>query len=149
MKSKKLKKDMGDHKVVGLDTGVFIRHFKGGEQSELSATVLGEIQRGACRGVLSSISLTELMVRPLQAGDDDLADLYRVLIHEMPNLETVSVGPGIASRAAEIRATENTGPTESLLLAAALESGATAFITSDAGLAQVKGMKVMVLDEYQ
>jgi predicted nucleic acid-binding protein len=149
VKSKKLKKDIDDHKVVGLDTGVFIRHFQGGEQSELSATVLGEIQRGACRGVFSSISLTELMVRPLQAGDKDLADLYRVLIHEMPNLETVSVGPGIASRAAEIRAAENTGPTESLLMAAALESGATAFVTSDAGLKQVKGIKVMVLDEYE
>jgi predicted nucleic acid-binding protein len=148
VKTKRLKKDIDDHKIVGLDTGVFIRHFQGGEQAELTSVVLGEIQKGNAKGVLSSISFAELMVRPLQAGEDDLADLYRVLIHEMPNLETVSVDPNIASRAAEIRAAYNTGPTESLLLATALESGATGFVTSDPGLKQINGIKVMVLDEY-
>jgi predicted nucleic acid-binding protein len=139
---------MAEHKVVGVDTGVFVRHFQGDGFAELTSVVLNEVQGGSCNGVVSSISLTELMVLPLQAGEDDLADLYRVLIHEMPNLETVSVDPRIASRAAEIRAEYMTGPTESLLLATAIESGATAFVTSDPGLKQVKGIKVMVLDEY-
>jgi predicted nucleic acid-binding protein len=148
MKTKRLKKDLADHKIVGVDTGVFIRHFQGDGLAELTTVVLREIQDGNCAAVVSSISLTELMVRPLQAGEDDLADLYRVLLHEMPNLEIVSVDPDIASRAAEIRAAHKTGPTESLLLATAFASGATAFITSDPGLKQVKGIKVMVLDEY-
>ncbi|HEY5501803.1 MAG TPA: PIN domain-containing protein [Candidatus Anoxymicrobiaceae bacterium] len=148
MKPKRLRKDLNEHKVIGVDTGVFIQHFQGGEDSELTSVVLGEIQGDSVKGIVSSISLTELMVRPLEAGDDDLADLYRVLIHEMPNLETVSVDPRIASRAAEIRATSKMGPTESLLLATAQESGATAFVTSDPGLKQAKGIKVMVLNEY-
>jgi len=148
MKPKRLRKDLNEHKVIGVDTGIFIRHFQGGEDSELTSVVLGEIQADSVKGIVSSISLTELMVRPLEEGDDDLADLYRVLIHEMPNLETVSVDPRIASRAAEIRATSKMGPTESLLLATAQESGATAFVTSDPGLKQAKGIKVMVLNEY-
>ena len=148
MKSKKLRKDLSEHKVIGVDTGVFIKHFQGGEDSELTSVVLGEIQGGEVRGIVSSISLAELMVRPLEAGEDDLADLYRVLIQEMPNLETVSVDPRIASRAAEIRAASKTGPNESLLLATAQESGATGFVTSDPGLKQAKGIKVMVLNEY-
>jgi len=148
MKSKKLRKDLSEHKVIGVDTGVFIKHFQGGEDSELTSVVLGEIQGGEVRGIVSSISLAELMVRPLEAGEDDLADLYRVLIQEMPNLETVSVDPRIASRAAEIRAASKTGPNESLLLATAQESGATGFVTSDPGLKKAKGIKVMVLDEY-
>ncbi|MHB8895860.1 MAG: type II toxin-antitoxin system VapC family toxin [Candidatus Geothermincolia bacterium] len=148
MKTKRLKKDLAEHKTIGVDTGVFIRHFQGNGLADLTSVVLGEIQSGSCKGIISSISLTELMVRPLLAGEDDLADLYRVLMHEMPNLETVSVDPRIASKAAEIRAACMTGPTESLLLATAIESGATAFVTSDPGLRQVKGIKVMVLDEY-
>ena len=148
MKTKRLKRDVAEHKRVGVDTGVFIHHFQGDGLAELTSVVLNEIQGGSCKGIVSSISLAELMVRPLQAGEDDLADLYRVLIHEMPNLETVSVDPRIASSAAEIRAAHNTGPTDSLLLATARESGATAFITSDPRLKQVKGIKVMVLDEY-
>ena len=149
MKPKRLRKDLSEHKVIGVDTGIFIKHFQGGEDSELTSVVLGEIQGGSARGIVSSISLAELMVRPLEAGQDDLADLYRVLIHEMPNLETVSVDPRIASRAAEIRASGKMGPNESLLLATAQESGATAFVTSDPGLKQAKGIKVMVLDEYR
>jgi len=148
VKTKRLRKDLNEHKVIGVDTGIFIKHFQGGDDSELTSVVLGEIQGGSARGIVSSISLSELMVRPLEAGEDDLADLYRVLIHEMPNLETVSVDPRIASRAAEIRATSKMGPTESLLLATAQESGATAFVTSDPGLKQAKGIKVMVLNEY-
>ena len=148
MKTKRLRKDLNEHKVIGVDTGILIKHFQGGEDSELTSVVLGEIQGGSTRGIVSSISLAELMVRPLEAGEDDLADLYRVLIHEMPNLETISVDPRIASRAAEIRAASKMGPNESLLLATAQESGATAFVTSDPGLKQAKGIKVMVLDEY-
>jgi hypothetical protein len=91
VKTKRLKKDMAEHKAVGVDTGVFVRHFQGNGLADLTSVVLNEIQCGSCQGIVSSISLTELMVRPLQAGEDDLADLYRVLIHEMPNLETVSV----------------------------------------------------------
>ncbi len=148
MRVKKLKKDLAEHSVIGIDTGVFIRHFQGGDPSELTSTVLREVQDGSTAGIVSSISLGELMVKPLQAGEDDLADLYRVLIHEMPNLHTVSVDPQIASRAAEIRASQKVGATNSLVLATAIRSGATAFVTSERGLGQVNGMKVMVLDEY-
>src|SRR5674536_352256 len=98
MKPKRLRKDLNEHKVIGVDTGVFIQHFQGGEDSELTSVVLGEIQGDSVKGIVSSISLTELMVRPLEARDDELADLYRVLIHEMPNLATVSVDPRLASR---------------------------------------------------
>jgi predicted nucleic acid-binding protein len=149
VKTKRLRKDLNEHKVIGVDTGIFIKHFQGGDDSELTSVVLGEIQGGSARGIVSSISLSELMVRPLEAGEDDLADLYRVLIHEMPNLETVSVDPRIASRAAEIRAASKMRSNESLLLATAQESGATAFVTSDPGLKKATGIKVMVLDEYR
>jgi predicted nucleic acid-binding protein len=149
VKTKRLRKDLNEHKVIGVDTGIFIKHFQGGDDSELTSVVLDEIQGGSARGIVSSISLSELMVRPLEAGEDDLADLYRVLIHEMPNLETVSVDPRIASRAAEIRAASKMRSNESLLLATAQESGATAFVTSDPGLKKATGIKVMVLDEYR
>lgn len=149
MKTKKLRKDMGEHKIVSIDTGVFIAHFRGGEESELTQVVLSEIQKGTCAGVLSSICLTELMVRPLEAREAELADLYRVLLHEMPNLELVSIGPKIASKAAEIRASQKSGTAESLLLATAIVAGATAFITTEDDFKQARGIKVMVLDDYR
>ena len=147
-KGKRLKKDLAEHKIIGLDTGVFIQHFAGDKYAELTTLVLERVQDGHCKGVVSTISLAEVLVKPLQMGLDSLADLYRVVFHEMPNLETVSVDQEVASRAAALRAKYGLGPADSLVLATALEAGATAFITTRPELKEVKGMQVMVVDEY-
>jgi hypothetical protein len=53
MKPKRLRKDLNEHKVIGVDTGVFIQHFQGGEDSELTSVVLGEIQGDSVKGIVS------------------------------------------------------------------------------------------------
>ncbi|MBU1671955.1 MAG: type II toxin-antitoxin system VapC family toxin [Actinobacteria bacterium] len=147
-KVKRLKKDLGDHKVVGLDTGVFIHHFGGDELSELTSVVLGQVQDGHVRGTVSTVTLAEVMARPLELGLESLADLYRVLFHEMPNLELVAMDPAVAARAAGIRSMGKLEMASSILLASAAEAGASAFVTDDPELTGFNGMKVMVLDEY-
>jgi predicted nucleic acid-binding protein len=147
-KGKRLKKDLSDHKIVGLDTGVFIQHFEGEEYSELTTVVLERVQDGHCKGVVSTVSLAEVLVKPLQMGLEGLADLYRVVFHEMPNLQMVPVDQEVASRAASLRVAYGLGPADSLVLATALEAGSTAFVTTRPELKEVKGLQVMVLDEY-
>jgi len=147
-KGKRLKKELAEHKIVGLDTAVFTHHFEGDQYSELTTLVLERVQDGQCRGVVSTISLAEVLVRPLQMGLESLADLYRVVFHEMPNLEMVPVDQDVASRAASLRVANGLGPADSLVLAAALEAGATAFVTTRPGLNEVKGLQVILLDEY-
>lgn len=147
-KGKRLKKDLAEHKVVGLDTGVFIHHFEGGEYSELTTVVLERVQDGGCKGVVSAVSLAEILVKPLQLGQDGLADLYRVVFHEMPNLQTVPVDQDVASRAAALRAAGGFGPADSIVLASAIEAGATAFVTTRHELKEATGLRIMVLSEY-
>jgi predicted nucleic acid-binding protein len=147
-KGKRLKKELSEHKIVGLDTDVFVRHFEGDEDSELTTLVLERVQDGHCRGVVSTVSLAEVLVRPLQMGLESLADLYRVVFHEMPNLEMVPVDQEVASRAAALRAACGFGPADSLVLATAIEAGATAFVTTRPELKDVKGLQVIVLEEY-
>jgi predicted nucleic acid-binding protein len=147
-KGKRLKKDLTEHNVVGLDTGVFIHHFEGGEYSELTTIVLERVQDGGCKGVVSAVSLAEVLVKPLQLGLESLADLYRVVFHEMPNLQTVPVDQDVASRAASLRAVNGLGPADSIVMATAIEAGATAFVTTRQELKVVKGLRIMVLSEY-
>jgi predicted nucleic acid-binding protein len=147
-KVKKLKKELADNKVVGLDTSVFIHHFEGDELSELTSVILEEVQDGHVRGAVSAVTLAEVLARPLELGLESLADLYRVVFHEMPNLEMVAMDPAVASRAAEIRSAHKLEFATSMLLASAVEAGATAFVTDDPELKGFKEMKVMVLDEY-
>jgi predicted nucleic acid-binding protein len=148
VKGKRLKKELSEHKTVGLDTAVFTHHFEGDEYSELTTQVLERVQDGQCRGVVSTISLAEVLVKPLQMGLESLADLYRVVFHEMPNLEIVPVDQEVASRAASLRVAHGLGPADSLVLATALEAGATAFITTRPEQKEVKGLQVLVLDDY-
>lgn len=147
-KDKRLKKDLADHKLVGIDTSVFIHHFEGDEYSELTTMLLERVQDGHCTGVVSTVSMAEVLVKPLEMGIESLADLYRLLFHEMPHLETVALDRDVASKAAALRAEHGFGLADSVLLASALEAGATAFVTDREGLEAVKGLQVLQLKEY-
>jgi len=147
-REKRLKKDLGEHKRVGLDTSVFINHFEGGEYSELTTVILERVQDGHLTGCVSTLSLAEVLVKPLERGLDGLADLYRVVFHEMPNLEMVPVDKEVASRAASLRASHGFGMGDSIVLACALQAGTSAFITDKNIKAEVKGLKVLALEDY-
>ena len=148
VKGKGLKKDLADHKKVGIDTSVFIHHFEGGELSELTTVLLERVQDGHCTGVVSTVSLAEVLVKPVQMGLESLAELYRLLFYEMPHLETVAPGRRVASRAAALRAEHGFGLADCMVLAGALEAGATAFVTDRSELKPVKGLQVLLLNEY-
>ena len=143
-----MKKDLAEHKKVGIDTSVFIHHFEGEEYSELTTMLLDRVQDGHCTGVVSTLSMAEVLVKPLELGIEGLADLYRLLFHEMPHLETVALDREVASKAAALKAEHGFGLADAVLLASALEAGATAFVTDREGLEAVKGLQVLQLKEY-
>ncbi len=147
-KGKRLKKDLSEHKRVGIDTSVFIHHFEGGELSELTTVLLERVQDGHCTGVVSTVTLAEVMVKPIRMGLDSLADLYRLIFYEMPHLETVAMGRSVAARAASLRAEHGLRLADGVVLASALEAGATALVTDREVFDAVKGLQVIQLKEY-
>jgi predicted nucleic acid-binding protein len=147
-KDKRVKKELADHKKVALDTSVFIHHFEGAEKSDLTSQVLQRVQDGQCTGIVSTITLAEVLIRPMERGLDSLVDLYRMFFHEMPNLQMVAVDMEVASRAAILRAEQGLKMADCIVLATALEAGATALVTVKPGPGTVEGLQVMTLDEY-
>ncbi|MBU4193713.1 MAG: PIN domain-containing protein [Actinobacteria bacterium] len=136
------------HRVIGLDTSVFIYQFEGKRYPELTGAVFEAIERGHCRAVVSVISLMEVLVMPLRKGDARLASMYRSVFESMPNLLMVNVTPVIAQKAAGIRAEFNLSTPDSILLATTIDNGSGLFITNEPRLKRVETIEVAVLDEY-
>ena len=91
--------------------------------------------------------LTEVMVKPLQSGNHELAEEYRDILLNNDAYTLVPVTLPIAESAAELRARYNLRTPDALHVAAAISSGCDAFLTNDAGLKRVQELPILVLDE--
>ena len=60
----------------------------------------------------------------------------------------LTVDASLARRSVVLRAQYNIRVPDALQIAAAVESGATAFVTNDQSLAKIEEMQVMLLDHY-
>jgi predicted nucleic acid-binding protein len=97
----------------------------------------------------SVITLTETLMKPIQAEDQPLIDTYRELLTETDYIQLISVTPDLAEKAAHLRARYNLRTPDALHITAALESGCDVFLTNDLGLRRVAELRVLVLDELE
>ncbi len=96
--------------------------------------------------VTSMISLVETLVHPLRTDDAILAKQYRALLLTTDGLTTLPITPAIADYAAQLRASFAVRTPDAIQLAAAVQAGATVFLTNDARLQRVSTLTVIVLD---
>ena len=65
------------HAVVAIDTSILIYHLENHpEYIAYTTQILKTIQSGACRGIVSDITLLELLVLPLRQERQDVVDEY-------------------------------------------------------------------------
>ncbi len=134
--------------TVGLDTGPLIYYI------EENATFLAKIkpffeaaERNEFRIVTSFVTLIEVLVHPLREGRPELAQEYRSILLQTPALTAIPLDEGIAEEAAGLRARHNLRTPDAIQLATAIRSGASWFLTSDAGLANLSEISVLVLKQ--
>jgi predicted nucleic acid-binding protein len=136
------------HVVVGLDTALFIYHLQGTREFvAASRAVLRAIHSGAIRGVTSVVTVMEVTVLPLRLQQTDAAMQYESAVLEFPNLYVADITLDIARKAAALRATYRIATADALQLAAAIEHGATAFITNDRLLRRVNDIDIVLLGD--
>lgn len=137
------------HQHVGIDTPVFIYHLDAAARyASLTRAIFSALSSGSFQGVTSTLTLMEMVVKPLQLGREDVADEYEVLLATYPNLTLAELDRATMRRAAEIRATYRLSPPDALQVAACQVRGATAFLTNDSGLRRVQSIKVLLLDDF-
>ena len=138
------------HKIIALDTSLFIYHFEANQAyQELTTLILNRIQSGKCRGFASELTLHELLVRPLKLGLPDIADEYEVLLDNFPHLLLFPVSREVLIKAAELRATYGFRTPDAIIIATAFVNHATLLVTNDREWQRVKEIAVACLDDFR
>src|SRR5262249_47820118 len=107
------------------------------------------IDRGEISAVTSIVSLLEVLVYPIRNGSIDLAHQYRDILFNTKGLTTVLLSQEIAEEAARLRAFHNIRTPDSIQMATAIKASASFFLTNDARLPSLPGMRMVMLDEVR
>lgn len=136
--------------IVGLDTAVFIYHFEANPTYlSLTRELLSGIEVGARKGLTSTITLMEIIVKPYTLGRTDVARKYEAMLVNFPNLDIVDLDRDVIRQAARLRAAYRVRPPNALQVGACLHEGAEAFVTNDKSLVRMQDrLKVIVLDDF-
>lgn len=111
--------------------------------------VVTAFQEGNLTAYSSVITLTEVLPKPIESGDEKLARKFADFLKHGKHLTMIEISEGIAEAAGKLRGRYPVLKTaDALQIAAALEIGSEAFLTNDMKLKQIKELTVMVLKDY-
>ena len=135
-------------KIVGLDTAPLI-YFIEENPSYLQVTdaFFTAMYREEFSVVTSVLTISEVLVYPLRAGNTILAQQYRDILFNSQGLTTIEVLPDIAENAAKLRADYNLRTPDAIQMATAIYGGASFFLTNDMRLPSLPGLTVLVLNQ--
>jgi predicted nucleic acid-binding protein len=99
--------------------------------------------------VTSSMTLGEVLIKPMRDGRQDLVDVYDDLLHS-PGLHIAEFTERAARRYAAIRADKTIKSPDAIQLAVAAEAGCDLFVTNDDRLSKkiVPGIHFIVPFDY-
>ena len=141
---------LAGHRLVALDTSVWIYHFEGApDYGRAADSVLEAIARGRIGAVASELVLLELLVAPLKKKAQDVADEIELTLLHFPHLQLAPVTRAVLVRAAEIRARYGMRTPDAIMLATAVESGATLALTNDSAWRKVDVIEVLLLRDLK
>ena len=132
---------------VYLDTNVFITAYetKGGPSQE-AWWLLDQLERGAIGGFTSELTLAELLTGPLARKENDLADMYKVLISDGASLGVLPIHRSIMIKAAEVRAeARSLRLPDAIHIASALSLGCSIFVSNDRRLPRIDALRFFSL----
>ena len=86
-----LQQDIYDHRLLLVDTAVFSYHlYDHPRYAPLTAVILEAIESGKVAGLTTTVTLSELLTLPAQAGDQHAMQDYELFITHFPNLRAVA-----------------------------------------------------------
>ena len=147
--ARKLQRAVEKHKTVGLDTAPFIYFIEDvTPYADLLEPVFDRLEHHALLGVTSTVTLAEILTKPLADKNFGLVDEIKFTLKTFAALSVVTIDEKLAEAAALIRARYRFRLPDALQIAAAIEGEATLFITNDKRLKKIDAIEVLVLDDY-
>jgi predicted nucleic acid-binding protein len=135
-------------KVVFLDTAPLIYFIEGhSKYQNLLSNLFDFNDKGGFSFITSSITLLEVLVKPLREGKADIAKQYRNILPNAPGIEVFDVTSATSEIAAHLRAQYRFRTPDAIQLAISIETGADYFLTNDNRLKSVSEIVVITVDE--
>jgi predicted nucleic acid-binding protein len=135
---------------IAVDTALFL-YFSEAHPDFLAPVreLFSRADAGQFELVTSALTLLEVLVVPLRAGDRTLAAKYDALLTRSRGVRIVDLTRDQLRTAAQFRAQFSALRTpDALQLAAAIGTNCTAFITNDRRLPAPDGVRVLQLSEF-
>ena len=114
----------------------------------LAKEVVSAFQSGKLKVYSSVITLTEVLPKPIERGDEKLARKFAEFLKHGRNLTLIEISEGTAEAAGRLRGRFPFLKTvDAIQLAGALDLRVEAFLTNDVKLQQFNELKVIILKD--
>jgi predicted nucleic acid-binding protein len=136
--------------IIFIDTAPVIYYIEAHPQfGPLSKEVVDSFQSGKLSAFSSVITLTEVLPKPIEASDENLAKKFAEFLKYGKNLSLIEISTNIAERAGKLRGQYlNLRALDAIQISAAVDVGADAFLTNNNELKRIKEIKILVLKDY-
>ena len=145
-----LQRVVSGFELLVLDTMVFSYHLSNHPRyNSLTSVVLDAIESGNVSGLITTVTLAEVLTAPAQAGDRQAMRDYELYLTHFPNLHMMALDVTLARETALVRATAKLRTPDAVQVAAARLAGADGIVTNDRRWAKrVTQPQVVLLDDY-
>jgi predicted nucleic acid-binding protein len=136
------------HDIVGVDTAPFIYLWEQHPRYlPLARELFRHLRQPQVQGITSVITLIETCIHPQRQGRFDLVQAYENSLLHSQQIRMLPVDAALARRAVILRAAYEIHVPDALQISAALESGATLFVTNDRRLSKVQEIEILLFDD--
>jgi predicted nucleic acid-binding protein len=145
-----LSEALGEIKTIFLDTAPIIYFIEAHHQfGPLVQQVVKLMNENRVEAFTSVLTLAEVLPKPVETGNDELAEKFKTYLKNGPNLTLLPIGETIGEIAGVLRGKYPYLKTvDAVQIAAALDAEADAFLTNDKKLSGIKEIKILVLRDY-
>lgn len=107
--------------------------------------IFNRIKDGHENGIISVIGLIEIQTGAKKLKRFELAQKYKEIITNFPNLTLKNINENIVEISSDLRAKYNISTPDAIHIATAIDSNAKKFITNDERLKKVKEINILTL----
>lgn len=145
-----LSDELAQVNTIFIDTAPVIYFIEAHPQfGPLAKEVVTAFQSGNLNAYSSVITLTEVLPKPIEEGDERLARKFADFLKHGKNLTMIEISERIAEAAGKLRGRYPfLRALDAIQISTSIDVGADAFLTNDDKLKQVKEIKVLVLKDY-
>jgi predicted nucleic acid-binding protein len=144
----RLRAFLRQHRRIALDTSIFIYQLEANVRYlALTNHIFSWLEQPGSSSITSTTTMTEVLVQPYRALDEQRVDEFFGLLSTYPNLEWIAPDLQIADRAAQIRARHRLKTPDALQAATAVQARATGLITNDPVFERVDEFDTLVLEQ--